>query len=99
MLSKLFKILGFIVFICSEEKSNKVILNGGVKVKILNKLLTLILTIAVFANVVTIILGIFYFFDFYLFKLWIAELVTTLVIAGIKIHVSYMIFESEEEEL
>ena len=67
--------------------------------KIMSKLLTLLLTVAVFVNVVTIILGIFYFFDFYLFKLWIAELVTTLVIAGIKVHVSYMIFESEEEEL
>lgn len=66
--------------------------------KILNKLLTLILTIAVFANVVTIILGIFYFFDFFLFKIWIAELVTTLVIAGIKVHVTYMIFESELED-
>ena len=68
------------------------------KVKIMSKLLTLLLTVAVFANVVTIILGIFYFFDFYLFKLWIAELVTTLVIAGIKVHVTYMIFESELED-
>lgn len=67
--------------------------------RILNKLLSLILTVTVFANVITIILRIFYFFDFYLFKLWIAELVTTLVIAGIKVHVTYMIFESEEEEL
>lgn len=63
--------------------------------KILNKLLAWLMIISVFANVVTIILGIFYFFDFYLFKLWIAELVTTLVIAGIKVHVTYMIFESE----
>ena len=67
--------------------------------KMLSKLLTCLLTIAVFANVITLILGIFYFFDFFLFKLWIAELVTTLVIAGIKVHVTYMIFESEEEEL
>ena len=69
------------------------------KMKMLSKLLTCLLTIAVFANVITLILGIFYFFDFFLFKLWIAELVTTLVIAGIKVHVTYMIFESEEEEL
>ena len=67
--------------------------------KIMSKLLTWLIGIAVFANVITLILGIFYFFDFYLFKLWIAELVTTLVIAGIKVHVTYMIFESEEEEL
>lgn len=67
--------------------------------RILNKLLTGLVGIAVFENIITLILGIFYFFDFFLFKLWIAELVTTLVIAGIKVHVTYMIFESEEEEL
>lgn len=67
--------------------------------KIMSKLLGWLMIISVFANVITLILGIFYFFDFYLFKLWIAELVTTLVIAGIKVHVTYMIFESEEEEL
>lgn len=66
--------------------------------KILNKLLGWLVGISVFANVVTIILGIFYFFDFFLFKLWIAELVTMLVIAGIKVHVTYMIFESELED-
>ena len=67
--------------------------------RILNKLLTWLVGIAVFANIITLILGIFYFFDFFLFKLWIAELVTTLIIAGIKVHATYMIFESEEEEL
>ena len=67
--------------------------------KIMSKLLGWLMIISVFANVVTIILGIFYFFDFFLFKIWIAELVTTLVIAGIKVHVTYMIFESEEEEM
>ena len=67
--------------------------------KIMSKLLGWLMIISVFANVVTIILGIFYFFDFFLFKIWIAELVTTLVIAGIKVHVTYMIFESEGEEM
>ena len=66
--------------------------------KILNKLLAWLVGIAVFVNVITLILGIFYFFDFFLFKIWIAELVTTLVIAGIKVHVTYMIFESELED-
>lgn len=66
--------------------------------KIMSKLLTLLLVITIFANTITFILGIFYFFDFFLFKLWIAELVTTLVIAGIKVHVTYMIFESELED-
>lgn len=64
--------------------------------KTLSKLLTCLLVITIFANVITLILGIFYLFDFFLFTLWIAELVTTLVIAGIKVHVTYMIFESEE---
>ena len=66
--------------------------------RILNELLAWLIGIAVFVNVITLILGIFYFFDFYLFKLWIAELVATLVIAGIKVHVTYMIFESELED-
>ena len=65
--------------------------------KTLSKLLTCLLVITIFANTITFVLGIFYFFDFFLFKLWIAELVTTLVIAGIKVHVTYMIFESEEK--
>lgn len=66
--------------------------------RILNKLLAWLVGIAVFANVATLILGIFYFFDFYLFKLWIAESVTTLIIAGIKVHATYIIFESELED-
>ena len=68
------------------------------KMKMLSKLLTLLLVITIFANTITFVLGIFYFFDFFLFTLWIAELVTTLVIAGIKVHVTYMIFESELED-
>ena len=66
--------------------------------KMMSKLLTCLLVITIFANTITFVLGIFYFFDFFLFKLWIAELVTTLVIAGIKVHVTYMIFESELED-
>lgn len=66
--------------------------------KTLSKLLTCLLVITIFANTITFVLGIFYFFDFFLFKIWIAELVTTLVIAGIKVHVTYMIFESELED-
>lgn len=66
--------------------------------KMLNKLLSWLVGIAVFVNIIILILGIFYFFDVFLFKLWIAELVATLAIAGIKAHVSYMVFVSEEEE-
>lgn len=66
--------------------------------KILNELLTWLVGIGVFVNAIILILGIFYFFDIFLFKLWIAELVATLAIVGIKVHVSYMVFEMEEEE-
>lgn len=66
--------------------------------KILNKLLTWLIGIAIFANGAILILEIFYFPDMFLFKLWITELVATLVIVGIKAHVSYKVFEAEEEE-
>lgn len=66
--------------------------------KILSKVLNWSMIISVFANVIILILGIFYFFDMFLFKLWITELVATLAIVGIKAHVSYTVFESEEEE-
>lgn len=66
--------------------------------KILNKLLSWLVGIAIFANGIILILGIFYFFDIFLFKLWIAELVATLMIVGVKAHVSFIVFESEEEE-
>lgn len=66
--------------------------------KILNKLLSWLVGIAIFANITILILGIFYFFDMFLFKLWIAELVAALAIVGLKAHVSFVVFESEEEE-
>lgn len=66
--------------------------------KVLSKLLSWLVGIAVFVNAIILILGIFYFFDMFLFKLWITELVATLAIVGIKAHVSYKVFEMEEEE-
>lgn len=66
--------------------------------KTLNKLLSWLVGITIFANVIILILEIFYFPDMFLFKLWVAELVATLVIVGIKAHVSYKVFELEEEE-
>lgn len=66
--------------------------------KMLNKLLTWLIGIAVFVNTIILILEIFYFPDMFLFKLWIAELVAALAIVGIKAHVSYKVFEMEEEE-
>lgn len=66
--------------------------------KILNKLLSWLVGIAFFVNVIILILEIFYFPDMFLFKLWIAELVVMLAIVGIKAHVSFVVFELEEEE-
>lgn len=66
--------------------------------KILNKLLTWLIVIALGANIAILVLEMFYFFDMFLFEFWLVELVVTLVIIGIKAHVSYKVFESEEEE-
>lgn len=66
--------------------------------KMLDRLLTWLIGIAIFANGVILILEIFYFPDMFLFKLWIAELVATLAIVGIKAHVSYKVFEMEEDQ-
>lgn len=38
--------------------------------KILNKLLSVLIAIAVFVNVITLVLNVLYFFDEWLFKIW-----------------------------
>ena len=80
----------------SQDMKNK--FKGARTMKILNKLLSWLIGIAVFVNAIILILEIFYFPDMFLFKLWIIELVVTLAIVGIKAHVSYNFFELEEEE-
>ena len=66
--------------------------------KILKKLLTWLIGIAIFTNGIILILEIFYFPDMFLFKLWIPESVATFAIIGLKAHVSHKVFEPEEEE-
>lgn len=61
--------------------------------KMLNKLLSWLVGIAVFANVITLILGIFYFFDLTIFKIWLSELVVIFGLALAKIHVVYTIYD------
>lgn len=61
--------------------------------KILNELLTWLVGIAVFANLMTLILGIFYFFDLTIFKIWLSELVVIFGLALAKIHVVYTIYD------
>lgn len=61
--------------------------------KILSKFLGLLVGVAVFANVITLILGIFYFFDLTIFKIWLSELVVIFGLALAKIHVVYTIYD------
>ena len=51
--------------------------------RILSKLLTYLLVITVFANTITFVLGIFYFFDFETFGMWLMELVVMFRIEGL----------------
>lgn len=73
-------------------------MQGAITMKILNRLLTWLTVIALGANIAILILEMFYFFDLFLFEFWVIELVVTLAIIGIKAHVSYKVFELEEEE-
>lgn len=43
--------------------------------KILNKLLSVLIAIAIFANVITLVLNVLYFFDEWLFKIWVSEII------------------------
>lgn len=61
--------------------------------QILNKLLAWLVGIAVFANIITLILGILYFFDLTIFKIWLSELVVIFGLVLAKIHVVYTIYD------
>lgn len=66
--------------------------------KTLSKLLTCLLTIAVFANVITLILGIFYFFDFETFGMWLMELVVIFILTYAKANVDCYIDQYESQD-
>ena len=61
--------------------------------RMLNNLLAWLVGIAVFANLMTLILGIFYFFDLTIFKIWLVELIVIFGLALAKIHVVYTIYD------
>lgn len=61
--------------------------------KIMSKLLGWLVGIAVFANLMTLILGIFYFFDLTIFKIWLVELIVIFGLALAKTHVVYTIYD------
>ena len=66
--------------------------------KIMSKLLTLLLTIAVFVNLMTLILGIFYFFDFETFGMWLVELVVIFILIYAKANVDCYVDQYESQD-
>lgn len=55
--------------------------------KIVSKLLGWLMIISVFANTITFVLGIFYFFDFETFGMWLMELVVIFILTYAKANV------------
>lgn len=68
------------------------------KVKILSKLLTLLLVITIFANTITFVLGIFYFFDFETFGMWLMELVVIFILTYAKANVDCYVDQYESQD-
>ena len=66
--------------------------------KILNNLLAWLVGIAVFANVITLILGIFYFFDFETFGMWLVELVVIFILIYAKANVDCYVDQYESQD-
>ena len=57
----------------------------GEKMKILNKLLSVLIAIAIFANVITLVLNVLYFFDEWLFKILISEIIVIVYLVNVYI--------------
>ena len=66
--------------------------------KIMSKLLGWLVEIAVFANIITLILGIFYFFDFETFGMWLIELVVIFILTFAKANVDCYVDQYEPQE-
>lgn len=66
--------------------------------KMLSKLLTLLLVITIFANTITFVLGIFYFFDFETFGMWFMELVVIFILTYAKANVDCYIDQYDSQE-
>lgn len=65
--------------------------------KTLSKLLTCLLVITVFANTMTFVLGIFYFFDFETFGMWLMELVVIFILTYAKANVDCYVDQYESQ--
>lgn len=66
--------------------------------KILSKLLTCLLVITIFANTITFVLGIFYFFDFETFGMWLIELVVIFILTYAKANVDCYVDQYESQD-
>lgn len=66
--------------------------------RILSKLLTCLLVITVFANTITFVLGIFYFFDFETFGMWLMELVVISILVYAKANVDCYVDQYESQD-
>lgn len=66
--------------------------------KTLSKLLTCLLVITIFANTITFVLEIFYFFDFETFGMWLMELVVIFILTYAKANVDCYIDQYESQE-
>lgn len=53
--------------------------------KMLNNLLAWLIGIAVFANVITLVLNVLYFFDEWLFKIWVSEIIVIVYLVNVYI--------------
>lgn len=65
--------------------------------KTLSKLLTCLLVITIFANTITFVLGIFYFFDFETFGMWLIELVVIFILTYTKANVDCYVDQYESQ--
>lgn len=66
--------------------------------KMLSKLLGWLMIISVFANTITFVLGIFYFFDFETFGMWLMELVVIFILTYAKANVDCYIYQYESQD-
>lgn len=66
--------------------------------KMLSKLLGWLMIISVFAIVITFVLGIFYFFDFETFGMWLMELFVIFILTYAKANVDCYVDQDEPQE-
>lgn len=66
--------------------------------KIVSNLLAWLLVITIFANTITFVLGIFYFFDFETFGMWLMELVVIFILTYAKANIDCYVDQYESQD-